>query len=623
MPGIVGFITQLPKVAALPKLMRMVNSLCHETFYTAGTWCDESVGVYIGWAAREGSCGNGMPLRNETGDVVLVFSGEDYPDPNTLHRLRDHGHAFSSKDASYLVHLYEEDPAFPGNLNGRFHGLLADYRRGTLMLFNDRFAMQRLYFHQSTDTFYFAAEAKAILAVCPELKRPNWQSLGEFVSCGAVLEDRTLFQDIQVLPPASAWMLRAGTTDKRTSYFDGKEWEKQEPLGIEAYHQAISDTFLRNLPRYFEGWERIGMSLTAGLDTRMVVAGANAQPGALPCYTFGSMFRENQDVRNARRVAKACGQSFEVLLAGNEFLAQFSKYAERTVFFTDGCVDVGMAPDLYLHEQARRIAQVRMTGLYGGEILRGVRAFKPMMLCEGLFCRDFDEHVQRASNTYKRVADCHPVSFAAFKQNPWYLHGPLSLEQTQLQVRSPFLDNDFLRTVFRSPAEARKGNGVSWRLVADGNSALKYIPTDRGLTVDGGFSDGLRHSVLEFLFKAEYAYDVGMPQWLARLDHVFASLHLERIFLGRHKPFHFRVWYRDALAEYVRAVLLDPRSLSRPYIERSGVERIVTAHLRGDRNYTTELHKLLTIELLHRLFLDSDQADPFCENVQTLAVRTY
>ena len=44
-------------------------------------------------------------------------------------------------------------------------------------------------------------------------------------------------------------------------------------------------------------------------------------------------------------------------------------------------------------------------------------------------------------------------------------------------------------------------------------------------------------------------------------------------FLGRHKTFHFRVWYRDALAGYVQEMLLDPRSLSRSYIERKGSRR--------------------------------------------------
>jgi asparagine synthase (glutamine-hydrolysing) len=115
----------------------------------------------------------------------------------------------------------------------------------------------------------------------------------------------------------------------------------------------------------------------------------------------------------------------------------------------------------------------------------------------------------------------------------------------------------------------------------------------------------MSRGLLEFTFKAEYAYDYGMPQWVARVDHLFSTFHLERLFLGRHKYYHFRVWYRDALSDYVREMLLDPRTLSRPYIERRALETMVRGHLEGNRNYTTEIHKVLTLELLHRLFLDS------------------
>ena len=59
-------------------------------------------------------------------------------------------------------------------------------------------------------------------------------------------------------------------------------------------------------------------------------------------------------------------------------------------------------------------------------------------------------------------------------------------------------------------------------------------------------------SFLDLTVKAEYAYDYGMPQWVARIDHVLAPLHLERLFLGRHKFYHFRVWYRDTLSAYFR-----------------------------------------------------------------------
>lgn len=93
MPGIVGLITKMPRGQAEAELLRMVGALGHESFYTTGTWVDESLGVYAGWVARAGSFCDGLPLRNETGDTVLLFSGEEFPEPGTPQRLRERGHS--------------------------------------------------------------------------------------------------------------------------------------------------------------------------------------------------------------------------------------------------------------------------------------------------------------------------------------------------------------------------------------------------------------------------------------------------------------------------------------------------------------------------------------------------
>jgi len=465
--------------------------------------------------------------------------------------------------------------------------------------------MHRIYYHESRDAFYFAAEAKAILAVCPGLRRMDSKSLGEFVACGSVLGNRTLFEGIQVLPPASAWIFRNGVLERKNAYFHPREWEGQQTLDSESYYRELQRVFTRNLSRYFNGHQPIAMSLTGGLDTRMIMAWQKPQPGSLPCYTFGGMRRDCQDVVVAREVARVCKQAHQVIRVEEDFLSQFSYYAERAVYLTDGCADVSHAPDLYLNERAREIASVRMTGLLGGEVLRRVCAFKPEEPLPGLFAPELLCHVRQTKETYADLLREHPVSFAVFKQGPWHHYGPLALEQTQLAVRTPYLDNEFVRTVFCTPELALTTNEVSLRLIADGNKALLEIPTDRGFAgKKGRLSGAIRQGLLEFLFKAEYACDMGMPQWVARVDHALSPLRPERLFLGRHKIFHFRIWYREALAEYVREMLLDPLSLSRPYIERKALESVVKGHLKGDRNYTTELHKLLTLEIVHRLFLD-------------------
>jgi asparagine synthase (glutamine-hydrolysing) len=600
LPGIVGIVTNRPRAAAESELNQMLESLRHESFYTAGTWSDPAQGIYVGWVAREGSFAAPMPLQNERGDITLVFSGEEFPEPGTIAALRAAGHAVAPDGPSYLVHRYEEEPDFPKRLNGRFHGLVADRARGTAMLFNDRYGLQRLYYHEAKDSFYFAAEAKAILKVRPELRATDPRGLGEFIVCGCVLENRTLFQDIHVLPPGSAWTFRGGTLEKKTRYFDPREWEGLEPLKPEEYYGHLRDVFVKNLPRYFEGQEQLGVSLTGGLDTRIIMAWRNPKPNTLPCYTFGSMYRDNEDVKLARRVAKICGQSHEVFTTGEEFLSRFAHYAERTIYLTDACVDLGRSPDLYVNERARLIAPVRIVGTYGSEMLLHAVMFKANDPMAGLFQKDLLPQIQKATATYDASRRGHPVTFIAFRQSPWHHYGVLGLEQTQVGVRTPYLDNEVVQTVYKSPGPVVFNEEGRLRLIREGNPALAQLRTDRGL---GDQKKPVTHALLEFLFKAEYAYDYGMPQWVAQVDHMFSALHLERIWLGRHKPFHFRVWYRDQLANYVREMLLDSRSLSRPYLNPDAVRTIVNGHLKGNRNYTTEIHRLLTLELVHRLFL--------------------
>jgi asparagine synthase (glutamine-hydrolysing) len=606
MPGIVGLITGIPRPRAEAQLKKMLEAIRHDSSHAVGSWSDESAGVYLGWVARSGSFAGQMPIRNEQGDKMLVFSGEEFPDADVRAGLRAAGHTVCEEGPSYLVHLAECHDNFPYQLNGRFHGLLLDRVNGVAKLFNDRYGMHRVYYSETNDAFYFAAEAKAILAARPESRALVAANLAEFISCGCVLENKTIFRNIHVLPPASAWIFRNRALQQKTAYFNPSEWEEQPVLDEEIYYRNLRDVVARKVPAYFVGPEKIGISLTGGLDSRIILAWHKAEPGSMPCYSFGGPYRDSQDVLMARKIARMCGQPHQTIRVAGEFLSTFPQYAERTVYLTDGCLEVKHSPDLYINEQAANIAPIRMTGNYGGEVLRRVRAFKPVEPVPGLFHPDLSADLAQAKQTYGGLLQVHPLSFAVFRQAPWHHYGLLSLEQSQLSLRSPYLDNDLVKTVFQAPQSTLTGNDISLRLIQDGDPELRRIRTDLGA---GGSLPSvlaeLQRKYLEFTFKSEYAYDYGMPQAVARVDHALAPFHLERLFLGRHKFYHFRVWYRDALAGYVREMLLDPCTLSRPWWQKNRLQEVVHDHLSGKRNYTTAIHKILTLELVQRLFVDS------------------
>ena len=178
-------------------------------------------------------------------------------------------------------------------------GWSRDRTRGTISLFNDRYGMHRLCYHESPDCFYFASEAKAILAVCQELRVGDPRGIGEFVTCSCVLENRTIFKDIDVLPAASNWTFRNGHCESKNTYFTPSEWEAQELLSEQAYYEELRSTLFRRLPTIFTGRQRLGIAMTGGLDTRSSWLAIRHHRGRFPaipsevCFAIRTMYESD------------------------------------------------------------------------------------------------------------------------------------------------------------------------------------------------------------------------------------------------------------------------------------------------------------------------------------------
>jgi asparagine synthase (glutamine-hydrolysing) len=262
-------------------------------------------------------------------------------------------------------------------------------------------------------------------------------------------------------------------------------------------------------------------------------------------------------------------------------------------------------PGLYLESKARKIGNVRLTGNFGGQVLTNLRDLKPNAPNIELLNKDFVKNIDDAAKCLRNISEGHPLTFFLFKQAPWYDYSRFSLEQSQLVQRSPFMDNDLIKLLYQAPPGVINSREITIRLILEGNPALKTIPTDRGILGGGNLfiSNGL-HLYREILFKLEYYFSHGMPQWLARINNIIRPLNLENLFLERHKYYNMRRWFRDELSPYVRNILLDNRTLCRPFINKKFLQDMVNGHTSGRSNYTSLINRMLTVELTFRLFVD-------------------
>jgi len=579
----------------------------HETFYDSGTHAAPEMGIHAGWIAPKGSFAAQVFFNNQK-DIALILSGECFLDAKTQADLRQLGCRAERNKGDWLVHLYEqENSRFCEKLNGLFSGLLVDKRKGKAFLFNDRYGVERIYWHQRDGALYFASEAKALLRILPELRAFDQEGVAEFLTFGCTLGQRTLFRGVQLLPGASVWSFERGKCQKKR-YFLPETWESQSILPAESFGAAFQETFKRVLPQYFESESRVGISLTAGLDSRMIVACLPNCKEKPICYTFSGRERDTLDARLAGRVAEVSNLQHEILRLGDDFFSNFASHADRTVYITDGCAGPLAAHELCLNSQARQLAPVRVTGVFGGEIFRGVSMFKPFRLSPRLLHSDLNHTVNCLARNWTRHGQ-HPLTFTAFREIPEKRFGVPAVSRSQVTFRTPFLDNELVALAYRAPESFRASPPTVWSTIQENSQLLSYIPTDMGL-MGRGLAAAPRRVVSKAVCKLDYLYAEGLPNWLSPTARLFDRFGSTVGLFGWHKFLHYRSWFRRELAGYIADALNDAQSRRSPFWKSDFLEPLAREHINGRGNYLREINAVLTLEAVDRLLLHDSSREP-------------
>lgn len=606
MPGITGIIAKSGHERHRTDLDNMIESMAHEDFYVTGTYFNRDMGVYVGWTAHPGSFSDCMPLVDSETGTVLIFCGETFASEEDQKSLSDAKGPFDFNNAGYLLQLYKQNPeSFFLRLNGWFAGVLIEPEKKRTILFNDRYAMGRLYLSENNETLVFSSEAKALLRARPKLRHINVHSLAEFFSHGCVLGQDTLFEGIYRLEGGSLFSFSRGKPEKKVRYFVPKTWENQPKLDERQFLERFSERVKESIPRYLDPSRAVALSLTGGWDTRMILACSTQRTSPLPCYTFAGSSGETQDVRLAQKLARICSNPHQILRIGRDFFSDFDQIAKKTIYVTDGTFGICGSHEIYLNRLARQVSPVRVTGNFGSEILRGVTTLKPSPPQCGILDPDFEALVSEAGKKLVGIDGDHPQTFAAFKEVPWHLFGSVCAANSQLTLRTPYMDNQLVKLAYSGPGSPKFLSRSMSQVIRSQNPVLLSLPTDRGEKGAGSSRLTSFQALLPSLsFKIEYRFNEGMAHWLSKLTSNSLGSWLEGVFLGRHKFLFYRRWFRNELSPYLKAVFSERRTLARKYVRGNMLEKIVDCHIAGTHNYTREINQALTAELIHRLFLD-------------------
>jgi asparagine synthase (glutamine-hydrolysing) len=324
------------------------------------------------------STGN-QPMSDASGRWSIAVNGEIYNFRDVREELARRGHAFRTHSDTEVVLLgYREwGPALLDRLRGMFAFAIWDAEERELFAARDLLGEKPLYFADAGDGIVLASEMKAIVAskLVPLAADP--ESIDAFLALGYVPPDRTIYRDVQTLPPAHYLLWKNGTT-RITRYWTPQLEPREMSLPDAAeqvrtlLRQAVKRQMLADVP--------VGAFLSGGLDSSTVVAMMqehSREPVKTFSVGFGSLINE---LPYARAVATRYATEHHEIDLGEPDVASL---IERMVqVYDEPFADTSHIPTFLVSEFARRHVKVVLSGDGGDELFGGYGWYGPLAMSE-------------------------------------------------------------------------------------------------------------------------------------------------------------------------------------------------------------------------------------------------
>ncbi|MBI1368872.1 MAG: N-acetylglutaminylglutamine amidotransferase [Planctomycetes bacterium] len=235
-----------------------------------------------------------QPMIDKKLGLGIVYNGEIYNYRELKRELYRLGyHFFSEGDTEVLLKAYHAwGESFVEQLNGMFAFAIWDQKTGRVVLGRDRLGIKPLYYELTPQRLRFASTLPAMIAAGDVDTSIDPIALHHYMTFHAVVPaPYTMFKGVRKLPPATIMTIESSGQAKSKTYWHPQFNRREEDAKLTAadWQELILDTLRRSVKRRFIADVPVGVLLSGGLDSSLVV-GLLAESGQQHLNTFSIGF---------------------------------------------------------------------------------------------------------------------------------------------------------------------------------------------------------------------------------------------------------------------------------------------------------------------------------------------
>ena len=367
--------------------------------------------------------------------------------------------ALSFSDLLLLAEKSNQLQKCLNKLDGYFCAAIYDEKKQKIKLVSDRYGMRFLHWYHNAGVFAWGSEVKAIISLDYINKKLNKTSFDCFMQLGYLMDEHTWFEHIKLIKPATVIEYDISNDSVKQNYY--WKWSEIKPSSM-SFKEAVDrlgKIFIEAVDKRFNPNEKVGISLSGGLDSRVIFAALDQLSPNFKGYAYTFGINNCDDITIAEQVV-ALSKSWKhdkfYFSSDNWFKPRFEK-----IWNTDGMQDM-----MHMHgsEFLSKISQenhINLNGYAGDAVLGG-----SLLTNIPLNSRATESNTESFYKDFTNIKDINDDFYDIEHVEPhiymnrvrrFTTYGSINA-LSWVEQRKPFLDNNLIELVFSLPDEYRLNN---------------------------------------------------------------------------------------------------------------------------------------------------------------------